>query len=186
MSDSSGDRLTERFIRGLARRISRRSLLTRLGAVLVAAPVFPLLPVARVAAAPQAPKPSKPPLSDFERNAQSNDPTKCDYWRHCAIDGIICGCCGGGIHTCPPGSQPSPTSWIGTCLNPDDGRSYLIAYRDCCGKSICTPDKPCFCDSTDREMPIYRAQGDNDIIWCFGSSSMAYHCSTAALIGLAS
>lgn len=196
MSDSSGDRLTERFLRTLARRVSRRSLLSRLGAALAAAPVFPLLPVSRVSAAqpaeplksaspPKLPNPPHPPLTDFERNAQSKDPTKCDYWRHCAIDGVICGCCGGGIHTCPPGSKPSPTSWIGTCLNPDDGRSYLIAYRDCCGKNICTADKSCRCDATDREMPIYRPQGDNDIIWCFGGSSMAYHCSTAALIGLA-
>jgi methylamine dehydrogenase light chain len=182
MSDSGGDRLTERFIRALARRVSRRSLLSRLGGVLVAAPLFPLLPVDRTSAA----QPATPaPLTDFERNAQSKDPTKCDYWRHCAIDGVICGCCGGGIHTCPPGSEPSPTSWIGTCRNPDDGHSYLIAYRDCCGKNICTADKSCRCDATDREMPIYRPQGDNDIIWCFGGSSMAYHCSTAALIGLA-
>lgn len=180
MSDSNGDRLAERMARGLARSTSRRSLLTRLGALLVAAPVLPLLPVARAgAAAPAA------ALTDFERNAQSKDPTKCDYWRHCAIDGVLCGCCGGGIHTCPPGTEPSPTAWIGTCLNPDDGRSYLIAYRDCCGKTLCSPDRECFCDGTDREMPIYRPQGDNDIIWCFGQSSMAYHCSTAALVGQA-
>ncbi|HWS65866.1 MAG TPA: methylamine dehydrogenase (amicyanin) small subunit [Steroidobacteraceae bacterium] len=182
MSDSNGDRMVERVARIIARRTSRRSLLTRLGVFLVAAPVFPLLPVSRALAATAPPK---APLTDFERNAQSKDPTKCDYWRHCAIDGVICGCCGGGIHTCPPGSEPSPTAWIGTCLNPDDGRSYLIAYRDCCGKNICTADKSCMCDGTDREMPVYRPQGDNDIIWCFGQSSMSYHCSTAALIGQA-
>jgi methylamine dehydrogenase light chain len=182
MSDSKVDRIVERFSRIVARRTSRRSLLTKLGATLVAAPFLPLLPVARAAKPTPA---AKPPLTDFERNAQTKDPLKCDYWRHCAIDGIICGCCGGGIHTCPPGAEPSPISWIGTCLNPDDGRSYLIAYRDCCGKSVCTADKSCRCDATDREMPIYRPQGDNDIIWCFGQSSMNYHCSTAALIGLA-
>ncbi len=187
MSDSNGDRFTERLLRGLARRTSRRSLLTRIGTLLVAAPAFPLLPVSRASAAPQPVPPAKSskPLTDFERNAQTKDPTRCDYWRHCAIDGVICGCCGGGIHTCPPGADPSPTSWIGTCLNPDDGRSYLIAYRDCCGKSICTADKSCFCDSTDREVPIYRPSGNNDIVWCFGGSSMAYHCSTATLVGLA-
>lgn len=182
MFDSKGDRFTERLARSVARRTSRRDLLTRLGAALVAAPLFPLLPVSRASAA-EAPSRPKPPLSDFERNAQTKDPNKCDYWRHCAIDGVICGCCGGGPHTCPPGSEPSPTAWIGTCLNPDDGRSYLIAYRDCCGKSMCSVDKECLCDGTDREMPVYRPAGDNDIIWCFGKSSMTYHCSTAALIG---
>lgn len=180
MSDSQGDRLTEWLLRRLARRTSRRSFLARVGRVLAIAPVFPLLPVSR-AATPKSAEPKQ--LTDFERNAQSTDPLKCDYWRHCAIDGVICGCCGGGVHTCPPGAEPSPISWVGTCRNPDDGRSYLIAYRDCCGKALCPADKSCRCDSTDREMPIYRPQGDNDIIWCFGHSSMSYHCSTAALIG---
>jgi methylamine dehydrogenase light chain len=183
MSETNADRVIERLARVLARRASRRGFLARLSVLFVSAPLLPLLPVAR---AKDAPLQKKRQLTDFERNAQSKDPLKCDYWRHCAIDGVLCGCCGGGIHTCPPGSEPSPTSWIGTCLNPDDGKSYLIAYRDCCGKSLCTADKSCFCDSTDRETPIYRPQGDNDIIWCFGQSSMSYHCSTAALIGFAS
>lgn len=178
MADSYGDRLAERLSRDLARRTSRRSLLTRLGALLVASPVFPLLPVARALAQP----PGRG-LSDFERNAQTKDDKRCDYWRYCAIDGWLCSCCGGGVHTCPPGSEPSPTAWIGTCLNPDDGRSYLIAYRDCCGKGLCTTGEGCRCNATDRELPVYRAQSDNDILWCFGTTSMSYHCSTSALIG---
>jgi len=182
---SKADRWTERMSRTLARHTSRRSLLTRLGAVLVGAPLFPLLPVSRAQAATAAQK-DKAPLTDFERNAQSKDPLKCDYWRYCAIDGVLCGCCGGGLHTCPPGASPSPTAWIGTCRNPDDGRSYLIAYRDCCGKSTCTADKSCDCEGTDRELPVYRPQSNGEILWCFGQSSMIYHCSTAALIGLSS
>jgi methylamine dehydrogenase light chain len=174
MADTKGDRLSERLVRKLARNTSRRSLLSKLGAALVVAPVFPLLPVARAA--------GQSPLSDFERRAQTKDANKCDYWRHCALDGTICGCCGGGPHTCPPGSTPSPTAWVGTCLNPDDGRSYLIAYRDCCGKSLCTADSVCRCDAADRD---YRPQSNNDILWCFGVSSMTYHCTTAALVGLA-
>jgi methylamine dehydrogenase light chain len=180
MADSGGDRFAERMTRGLARATSRRSLLTRIGAVLVASPVFPLLPVSRANA-----QPAQREISDFARNAQAKDDKRCDYWRYCAIDGALCTCCGGGVHTCPPGAEPSPTAWIGTCLNPEDGRSYLIAYRDCCGKSVCTVGEGCRCDATDREMPVYRAQADNDIIWCFGTTSMAYHCSTAALIGQA-
>ena len=90
------------------------------------------------------------------------------------------------MHTCPPGAEPSPISWIGTCLNPEDGRSYVVAYRDCCGKPVCAADKDCDCHSVDRELPLYRQSLNNDIIWCFGNASASYHCSTAALVGVAS
>ena len=43
------DLLVERGARGIARHTSRRSLLARLGAVLVGSAAFPLLPVARAA-----------------------------------------------------------------------------------------------------------------------------------------
>ena len=38
----------------------------------------------------------------------------------------MCDCCGGTFNKCPPGSQASPTSWVGSCINPDDGRAYLM------------------------------------------------------------
>jgi methylamine dehydrogenase light chain len=174
------DSFSERVTRRLAGYTSRRSFLSKLGIVFVAAPVLPLLPVARVTAAENAPK------TDFERHAQAKDPNKCNYWRYCAIDGILCGCCGGGVHTCPAGSEPSPISWIGTCLNPEDNRSYVIAYRDCCGKPACAAEKSCQCHAVDRELPTYRQQLNNDIIWCFGNAAASYHCSTAALVGQAS
>jgi len=171
------DKLGERITRHLAGRTSRRSFLSKLGVAAVAAPLFPLLPVHRAMAQKAGSKPS-----DFATKAQAKDPEKCNYWRYCAIDGFLCTCCGGGVHTCPPGSQAAPTSWIGTCLNPEDSRTYLISYRDCCGVSACGQ---CMCRNTERETPVYRPQGNNDIIWCFGTSSMEYHCSTAALVGLA-
>ncbi len=179
MSKSPLDKLSERVTRRLAGYSSRRGFLSKLGALMIAAPVLPLLPVARATAAEPSSK------TDFERYAQTKDPNKCDYWRYCAIDGILCGCCGGGVHTCPAGSEPSPISWIGTCLNPEDSRSYVIAYRDCCGKPACIAGKDCQCRASDREMPLYRAQLNNDIIWCFGNASATYHCSTAALVGQA-
>jgi methylamine dehydrogenase light chain len=168
--------LGEHVTRRLARRTSRRSLLSKLGAALVAAPLFPLLPVQRARAA------DKVNETDFSRAAQTKDDTQCNYWRYCGSDGFMCSCCGGGLHSCPPGSQASPTSWIGTCINPDDGRGYLIAYRDCCGASACNQ---CFCEGTDHAMPIYRPQANNHIIWCFGTTSMEYHCSMSVLVGVA-
>jgi len=170
------DKISEKATRRLAGHTSRRSFISKLGAVLVAAPVFPLLPVHRARA--QGKPQGKP--SEFAALAQTKDPEKCNYWRYCAIDGFLCTCCGGGVHSCPAGSTPSPTSWVGTCLNPENGKSYLLAYRDCCGVGGCGQ---CFCTGTDRETPVYRPQGNNDIIWCFGTSSMEYHCSTAALVG---
>lgn len=170
--DTWGERLTRR----LAGRLSRRSILTRLGGVLVAAPIFPLLPVQRARAA------DAPHETDFSRHAQTHDDTACNYWRYCGIDGNLCSCCGGSVHSCPPGSQPSPTSWVGSCVNPGDQRAYLIAYRDCCGANECNK---CSCLNTDHAMPIYRPQANNHIIWCFGTNSFEYQCSMAVLVGLA-
>ena len=166
------DDWSEQLTRRLAATISRRSLLSRLGAFFIAAPAFILLPVRRAAPADAR--------TEFERDAQSTDDRQCNYWRYCAVDGHLCTCCGGGIHSCPAGSIPSPTAWIGTCVNPDSGKSYLVAYRDCCGKQACGQ---CTCDASDRETPMYRPQTNNDIVWCIGLSSMTYHCTTALLVG---
>ncbi len=178
MARTTGSR-TETILRNLAGHSSRRGFLSRWGLALVAAPVFPLLPVDRAWAAKDRGAQGK---TGFARLAQTKDDTKCDYWRYCAIDGSLCSCCGGGVHSCPPGTDPSPTSWVGTCINPDDNRAYLIAYRDCCGTAECGR---CNCDNTDRATEIYRPQTNNDIIWCFGVSSMEYHCSTAVVVGTA-
>ncbi len=109
-------------------------------------------------------------------------PTACNYWRHCSSDGYLCECCGGTYNQCPPGSIASPTSWVGTCVNPDDNQAYLIAYQDCCGKDSCGQ---CACLGTEGEMPSYRPELNNDIIWCFGAPSMVYHCSSQVVIGKA-
>lgn len=171
------DEFGERLARRAASSISRRSFLARVGSSMVAASVLPVLPMSRKAHAQVTPT---TPGEIFARDAQTSDDTACNYWRYCASDGYLCSCCGGGPATCPPGSTPSPTSWVGSCINPDDGKTYLIAYRDCCGKDSCGK---CACLGLEGEMPVYRPQLNNDIIWCFGASSMVYHCSSAALIG---
>ena len=172
------DRLVERGARGLAQRTSRRSVLARLGAAIVGAAAFPLLPVARAA----EPDPRLPAPDEGNIHGNAGDPKSCDYWRHCAIDGFLCACCGGSQNTCPPGTEMSPVTWIGTCRNPGDGKDYVISYNDCCGQSLCMR---CRCTRTEGEKPVYIVPKNNDLLWCFGTESRAVHCSVAVVLGVA-
>ena len=71
----------------------------------------------------------------------------------------------------------SPTGWVGTCRHPVDGKDYIIAYRDCCGKEYCGR---CACHGDKGDLPIYRTQLDNEVLWCFGvKSGWAVNCTTA-------
>ena len=170
------DALIERYARRLARRSDRRSFLARLGAWIVGGAAIPLLPIARGFAAP-SPHPAPEEIA-----GPQGDPTRCDYWRHCAIDGFLCECCGGSATSCPPGTEMSPVTWIGTCKHPGDGRDYLISYNDCCGKGYCGR---CFCNHNQGDRPIYYPHRSNDINWCAGTSTNVYHCSTAIVLGVA-
>lgn len=165
------DQLTVSSSRRLAQRSSRRHFMARLGTLLVGAGAWPLLPVARVSAAE-----SMPGLQEI------GDPESCDYWRYCALGGTLCTCCGGTLTTCPPGAEPSPISWVGTCHNPADGQDYLISYNDCCGKAVC---QRCYCHRAERDLPVYAPSKANDILWCFGTQSHAYHCTVAVVMGVA-
>lgn len=172
------DRLVERGARGVARRTSRRSFLTRLGTLLVGGMALPLLPVARAAEdAARVPVPDDKMLT-----GEVGDPKSCNYWRHCAIDGFLCSCCGGTQSACPPGTEMSPITWIGTCRNPGDGKDYVISYNDCCGATLCTR---CRCRRTEGERPVYYTSKNNDLLWCFGTKSRAVHCSVAIVLGQA-
>ena len=174
------DKLVERSARKLAHNTSRRSLLTKLGMALSGAAVVPLLPVARAAAEdggyPGVGKQSTGNLQD------PGDPTSCDYWRYCAIDGFLCSCCGGSANTCPAGTEMSPITWIGTCQNPADGRAYIISYNDCCG----APEfSRCMCNRNEGDRPMVLPQASNDINLCLGTTSISYTCSTAVILGVA-
>lgn len=172
-------RLTEQATRHIARRSSRRGFIGRLGALLAGTAGLPLLPVAR-ASAPAA-APDVPAQSTGNPN-DPGDPSTCEYWRYCGIDGFLCSCCGGTQNACPPGTEMSPLTWVGTCRNPADGLNYVISYNDCCGKSSCGR---CMCNRNEDDRPVYRPAANNDIDWCIGTSNNVYHCSTAVILGLA-
>ena len=153
----------------LARKISRRNFLSRLGMMLAGAATLPLLPVLRSFAQ--------------ESLQEIGDPKSCEYWRYCALSGTLCTCCGGTITSCPPGAEPSPITWVGTCRNPVDNRDYLISYNDCCGKKMCGR---CGCHNTERDRPIYFPSNSGAIIWCFGTETREYHCTVGVVLGEAS
>jgi methylamine dehydrogenase light chain len=169
------DRLIEKSSRALARHTSRRSLLAALGQVLMGAALIPLLPVDRSARAAEPGKAKQPkPVTD--------DPQSCDYWKYCAVDGFLCSCCGGSSNSCPPGTTPSPITWIGTCHNPSDDRDYIVSYNDCCGKVSCGN---CECNRNEREKPMYRPSRNNDLNWCMANADSNYHCSVSVILGVA-
>jgi len=174
------DKWMEGRSRDMARRTSRRGLIGFLGGGLVGAAAFPLLPVAR-AAGGDGGTGGVAPQSTGKIN-DPGDPTSCEYWRYCGIDGFLCTCCGGTTSSCPPGTEMSPITWIGTCKNPADGRSYVISYNDCCGTTSCGR---CLCNRNEDDKPMVRPQANNDINWCLGSTTEAYNCSAALIVGLA-
>ena len=169
------DRWFERTTRGLARRSGRRTFLAKLGVGLVGGAAIPVLPVARAAKDPS--RVSAPP-EDID--GPEGDPQSCDYWRYCAIDGLLCSCCGGTKTSCPPGTEMAPVTWVGTCRNPADGKDYIISYNDCCGKNFCGR---CMCNRNEGERPEYHWYRNNDINWCAGTSTNVYHCSVAIVLG---
>lgn len=161
------DRIVEKASRSLAKNFGRRSLLRSFGHLLVGAATLPLLPVARGQSAVK----------------ESGDSAACDYWRYCAIDGFLCSCCGGSVTACPPGTEPAPITWIGTCHNPADGQNYVVSYNDCCGKSSCGR---CLCNRNEGNRPTYIPFAANDYNWCVGSKANGpYHCTVSRIVALA-
>ena len=170
------DRWMAEAARRVARGTSRRGFLARLGALVLGGTALPLLPVARAAGA------REPAAGEPEPSRPEGDSESCSYWRHCAIDGFLSSCCGGTHRACPPGTQMSPITWIGTCRNPVDGRDYVISYNDCCGKDACGR---CYCNRNEGDKPVYVQPRSNDIDWCMGSAGIVYNSTVAIVIGVA-
>lgn len=175
------DVLMERFARKTVVNHSRRSLFAKIGVIAASGAIAPLLPVARASTPSKGGYDGVLPQSTGDI-ADPGDPTSCDYWRYCAVDGFLCSCCGGSPSTCPPGTEMSPITWIGTCENPADKTKYVISYNDCCGRTSCGR---CVCNRNEGDRPLYRPQANNDVNWCLGTESSVYNCSTAVIVGIA-
>src|ERR1700746_3529063 len=125
------DSLVKQLTRTVAQRTSRRGFLARMGKLMLGGMVLPLLPIDRVMGTAAAQMTMGP-----NGTGRTDDPSTCDYWRYCGFDGNPCG---GGAPT--PGSPPativSPPWGGGPCRDPNDGKEYIIGYRDCCGKDVC-------------------------------------------------
>ena len=168
------DGTSERAARRTAQRVGRRHVLATLGTAMLGTTLAPMLPFDRTFGKAYAqPKPA----------GEDGDIAECDYWRYCALDGYLCSECGGTLTQCPPGSEASLVSWVGTCNNPNDGRDYLISYNDCCGGGGCAD--PTFCFTSQGERPGYRMGLYNDINWCMANDTKGYHCTVAVVSGLA-
>lgn len=200
LSGKGGSKMS-RFTRKLSERTSRRSALSRIAAWtmgITGVAVVSALPVSRSpkSVAQEGTAPSSPPAEpsgdatpfgegdDLIPTYDGKDPTECNYWRWCNMDGRPCpSCAGGGVSTCAPGSKPGAEYWVGCCTNPDDGKTYLIAYYDCCGAPRCTTN---YCGEPDAQAVMYNPVSgsfDQEIIWCVSDESQSYTCTLSPIIG---
>jgi methylamine dehydrogenase light chain len=163
----------ERHVRTAAQLRGRRSAMAKLGRIIIGGTLLPMLPFDRSHGAAQ----SAPGAVDED--------TSCEYWAYCSMGGTRCNACGGTANQCPPGSQPSILSWVGTCTNPTDKKSYLVSYSDCCGKTDCDAPEEAFCYHSKGERPGYRIGAYNDTNWCMANANLSAHCSTAIIVGVA-
>jgi methylamine dehydrogenase light chain len=179
-----GGSATGRVARRLSERVSRRSVLARLGQATIGISGVALVSALPVSRGVAAVNPKAVQSRQAAAVAAGTDPTKCDYWRLCNMDGQVCAdCAGGGTTTCPPGSQPGAEYWVGCCTDPETNKTYLMAYYDCCGASGCAST---FCDSSqvpDQGYNPVPGGYDQNVVWCVSQESQTYTCTVAPVIG---
>lgn len=186
--------------RRLSERTSRRSVLSKMAKWTMGVSgiaVVGALPVTRELQAMAQAAPTAPPRPGGESGVtpfgagddllptyDGKDPTECNYWRWCNMDGRPCPtCAGGGVSTCSPGSKPGAEYWVGCCTHPENGKTYLIAYYDCCGAAQCSTT---YCGEPDAQAVMYNPVSgsfDQEIIWCISDESQSYTCTLAPIIG---
>ena len=151
---------------GSRARTSRRSFLARLGARAGRrrARCRCFRSRAHAPPTPRAARPTSPAST-----GDAGDPTSCDYWRHCAIDGFLCSCCGGTQNGVSAGHrdvarhldrhlpQSRPTA------RTTSSRTTTAAGRASAGAATATATKA---------TPGLRARRRaTTSIWCFGTKS---------------
>ncbi len=137
----------------------------------------------RCRSSPSRAPPTRTPAAGRRRaRRRVGDPKHCSYWRHCAIDGFLCACCGGTQNAARRGRRCRPSPGSAPAAIPATGKDYIISYNDCCGQSLCVR---CRCTRTEGEQPVYHTSQNNDLLWCFGTKSRAVHCSVAVVLGVA-
>ena len=191
-----GGSAVSRLGRLMSERTSRRSMLGMLGRWGMGAAgvaIIGSLPVTRAAIASDAPKemiagagrtaaaagdPSLFPAFD-----ETGDSSTCEYWRWCNMDGTPSAVRRRRCHHLRPAASPSAEFWVGCCTNPDTGKTYLIAYYDCCGAPSCSN---AFCGEPDMQAVMYdpvlqKLRPGNHLVCLRRVSACA--CTMAPIIG---
>jgi hypothetical protein len=153
------------YLRGQTDGFGRRSMLMKLGKILLRASGLTLIP-----------------LLPVDRRFQASAQTGCDPVKTCGMCGYLCSttCCNqsGGFSKCPTctGMVKSPTSWQGCCCSspPCCGLGTIYSYTDCCTPNhndsvlcrtsthctaACYPNFPNYCSSGYYSCTIVTAGG---------------------------
>lgn len=173
LRESNFDAATARVLNGLSQRVSRRSMIARVGKFafgLLGVSLVPLLPLDRIVVT--------------EANAQSGWGSGCKKWELCGIWGRLCNKCNCRCET-GPGADECPSCTIkgqfwASCCNVRDANgnpttSWLtVKYIDCCGQRGDQSSASCatgqFCQGNTVDPPTPQRN------WCMGAGGDDYKC----------
>ncbi len=170
--ERSFDAVTSRVLSGFAQRVSRRSMIARLGRLaigLAGVSAVPLLPLDRIVP---------------EVEAQGGWGSGCKKWQLCGIWGRLCTNCGCRCETGPAATECPSCTYRGhywaSCCNVRDSAGnptpswMTVKYVDCCGQRGSQSNANClngqFCQGNGVDPP--QAQPN----WCQGAPNTTYIC----------